>query len=922
MAHFKKVNNERSEAIELIKWMDATARRNTWQIKSVGGESTLNTGSRRMFPDIFIYGDTARTRILQGWEVKMPDVPITDPGFISDAQRKAEVLGVNSCFLWNFTYGVLYVRTDGCWEKAREWTETSHIRTRRDVETRRSDWEALIAAILSELNGFFASGKLLPARIGEIVTSTVFAELILRNKAVTAEYLKDCGTANTAITAQISQWWKSVEREYRFDEADKFSAYAKFILLNWINKLTFAHMIKGNHNPAAAVEKINSRMSPQAALALFSDITAQCDFYNIFAPVPLGALLPEATWLDLTDYNAFLSENGLSQIPQAALQTALESSLDQFKRNVSGVFATPPRLAKILVNAGISDLTAPAIDPCCGTGTIAAEILSAKEAAIGVEKAFASTFAADKFSFPLQVSNIAMTRVNAINIPSQLFQSNVFDLYEGKEVSITDPQTGKPRQHTLPKWGSVVSNLPFVAFDQDGREESGLIASVIEQTGRESGLYLSGRSDLYQAILLHLHGLLADHASLGVVTSNSWLGTLAGQTFFRALQYYYSVESIVASGDGRWFHNADVVAVLLFLKHRPVPKPADDGEAVCFGLLHKPLSRLTDGHIAQVVESILLKSTLSPELLSFRQYTAKQLRGLLDMNITLNACFYDINWLFDVRDLLCPVSNLFEVFRGMKTGQDEIYYLRSAEDVDGQYIGRVFKSAKSADRLIVQPDTYAFVCDRSLAELEALGHTRTLAWIDRYKGHLNRSVPNKDTFWKNLSNGSFSGSQKIRLFTGMNPERRIFYGLLEQPAQINQRAIGFRPLSDAVNLELCHALLNSVLGVFYTEATGFPKGLGALDNRAENTKKILMPDPRRLSAPDAEKILRAFRPLQRRKILNTAEEYLQADRIAFERVVAECFGYAPLFERIKNCVLQMQRVRLSVKKAAEAEEVG
>ena len=201
------------------------------------------------------------------------------------------------------------------------------------------------------------------------------------------------------------------------------------------------------------------------------------------------------------------------------------------------------------------------------------------------------------------------------------------------------------------------------------------------------------------------------------------------------------------------------------------------------------------------------------------------------MNITLNACFYDINWLFDVRDLLCPVSNLFEVFRGMKTGQDEIYYLRSAEDVDGQYIGRVFKSAKSADRLIVQPDTYAFVCDRSLAELEALGHTRTLAWIDRYKGHLNRSVPNKDTFWKNLSNGSFSGSQKIRLFTGMNPERRIFYGLLEQPAQINQRAIGFRPLSDAVNLELCHALLNSVLGVFYTEATGFPKGLGARKTR-------------------------------------------------------------------------------------------
>jgi hypothetical protein len=40
------------------------------------------------------------------------------------------------------------------------------------------------------------------------------------------------------------------------------------------------------------------------------------------------------------------------------------------------------------------------------------------------------------------------------------------------------------------------------------------------------------------------------------------------------------------------------------------------------------------------------------------------------------------------------------------------------------------------------------------------------------------------------------------------------------------------------------ALLNSFIGIFYIEATGFPKGLGALDTRAENIKKIFMLDPR------------------------------------------------------------------------------
>lgn len=914
MARYIKVNNERSEAIELIKLMDSIVKCKSWQIKSVGGESTLNTGERRMFPDIFLYGDMARTQILQGWEVKMPDVPITDSAFITDAQRKAEVLGVNSCFLWNFTYGVLYIKASDKWKKEYEWDGTSHIHTRQDVEAYKADWEALISDILSQLNGFFVSGALRPSKIGEIVTDTIFAELISRNKAVTAEYLKECGVTNTVITAYISQWWQGVEKEYRFDESDQFSAYAKFVLLNWINKFTFAHMFRRDHDPMAAVDNINGRTSPKDALTVFKDMASKCGFFHIFEPVQYGEYLPAAAWNDLTDYHAFLSENGLSNIPQTALQTVLESSVNQFRRSVSGMFTTPPPLAEILVRAGIADLTAPAIDPCCGTGTIVKEILAVKEAAIGTQKALGSTFASDKFSFSLQVSNMAMTRINAVNLPGLLFKSNVFDLYEGKEIEITNPRDGAVQRHRLPKWGSVVSNLPFVAFDQDGREEGKQIADVLRCACSESKFNLSKRSDLYQAILLHLHKLLDDHASVAVITSNSWLGTLAGQKFFRALNYYYDVESVIASGNGKWFDNADVVTVMLFLKHKPAPQPAGAEHTIHFGLLHKPLHELSEEDTSEVVHSILLKQSLSNDLLTFEQYTTGRIDTLLDMNITLNTCFYDVDWLPGMRDVLCPVSDLFHVFRGMKTGQDEIYYLQNDGDVDGCYVGRVFKSAKSAEYLIAQPDTYAFVCDQSLEELSALGHTKTLAWIHRYKGHINSSVPNKAAFWKNLSNGRLSGSNEIRLFTGMNPDRRIFYGLLEEPAQINQRAIGFQPRSDSLNLELCHALLNSVLGIFYAEATGFPKGLGALDNRAENIKKIQMPDPRMLSSQDTRKILEAFEPLCRRKILGTEEEYRKADRMRFETAVADCFGYSHLFDRIQNCVLSMQKVRLSVKK--------
>lgn len=913
MPYLRRTNNERSEAIELIKFMDSTAQQNTWQIKSVGGESTLNTGTNRMFPDIFIYEDTTRTRVLQGWEVKMPDVSITNTEFISDAQRKADVLGVNSCFIWNFSSGVLYIKEDNTWTKLCEWNDTNHIRTRRDVELYKSDWQRTIAYILSQLNEFFRTGILQSSRIGEILTDNIFTKLIERNKSITATFLKEQSYSNTIIKAEIELWWSYVKHEYKFDEADGFSAYATQILINWINKITFAHLIKRNHNPAVLVEQINLETKPTEALEIFNAITSRCDFYNIFSTITYSELIPQSTWIDLTDYNSFLTENGLSQIPQIALQNVLESTVNQFKRNIIGCFTTPPKLAKILVGASIKDLTKPVIDPCCGTGTIASEVVNIKENAIGIERTLSTTYASDKFSFPLQISNISLTRINAIDLPSRLFRSNVFELFTNREISITNPKTGTIDNYNLPRFGSIVSNLPFVAFDQEGREETAFINNTLNNVRETINISLSRRSDLYQAILFHLYELLSESGTIGVITSNSWLGTVAGKEFFHALTHYYEIESIIASGNGRWFNNADVVTTMLILSRKNIPETPEDNKKISFGLVWKPLIELTSEEVNQIITSILLKNSLFPNLLTFNTYKISEINKFLGFNIVLNACFYDINWLLDLEPLLCPLSQFFNIFRGMKTGQDEIYYLDNPDVINSEYIGCVFKSARSAKSLITQPDTYSFVCNKTLNELEELGHYKTIAWINRFKDNLNNSVQNKETFWMNLCENRLSGSQNIRLFTGMNPDKRIFFGLLKEPSQINQRAIGLSPVSSNINLALCHALLNSVIGVFYVEATGFPKGLGALDNRAEVIKDLKMLNPNLLTEDKQDKILNAFQPLLEREILDTKEEYTQDDRLEFERVVADAFGYSSILERIINCVLSMQEVRLSVR---------
>ena len=399
-------SNERSEAIELIKLMDNLAQQNTWEIKSVSGERTVNTGVKRMFPDVILYGDSTRTQILQGWEVKMPDVSITDADFIHDAQRKADVLKLNSCFIWNFTYGVLYIKDESIWKKEKEW-QLPHIKSRDDVLTFKSEWEKEITSILCDLNELFSSGHLRHSEIGGIISDTVFSEILNRNKGVTADYLKTSATKNTVIKAYISQWWKYAEKEYKFDSQDQYAAYAQIILIDWTVKITFAHLIKANHNPARLVESIDKSISATEALKIFDAITAKCDFFNIFKNLTYGDCLPTAAWDDLTDYNAFLNQNGIVNVPQSGLQSMLESSVNHFKRNAVGVFTTPTIIAKILVNAGITDLTAPTIDPCCGTGTIVNEIIEAKSAALkNVKKTYETTFASENslFRFRCQIS--------------------------------------------------------------------------------------------------------------------------------------------------------------------------------------------------------------------------------------------------------------------------------------------------------------------------------------------------------------------------------------------------------------------------------------------------------------------------------------------------------------------------------------
>lgn len=884
--------NERSWAISMISDINIKLQTLDLRIVRAGGESTISTGHQSMFPDVLLYGDEDQSQILQGWELKLPDTLITDTTFIEDAQRKAQSLSLNSYFIWNFTAGVLYVKNEnGVFEIAKQWNETSHIQTRDDVERYKHEWLPIIERILIEINEYLVTGAIRGAEIGDLLSDTIVAKIIERNKALVSNELHQISATNTRIGAFLSVWWNDVQSEFASDEVNMFSAYAKAVLLNWTNRIIFAHLIKSHHNAALGVQTLDFNTSVNQANLVFEQITNACDFFSIFSGMEHNNYLPERSWHDLMDLNIFLTDNGVHQIEQSALQNVLERTVAVAKRELNGQFTTPSVLADMLVCLSTHDWTGEAIDPCCGTGTIPKAFLRHKKEQLNnVRQAVNTTWAADKFSLPLQLANISMTNIDAINLPSRIFQKNVFALQEGDEVSITNPSNGERMIFHVPEYTTISSNLPFIPFEKISETDWNYIHDIVEKVRENTNIVLGNKGDYYSYIVFALHSLLRADGRLGIITSNSWLGTTAGRDFFKALCCYYKVEQIHISNAGRWFDNAQVVTVITILSKRNIISPPSINENTAFCTWRNSLTELAENEDTRntIINSALLNREIDENIMAYKPYSYNQIAALNSMNISLSALFHDVHWLLEIREKLTPISTVFNVVRGERRGWDTMFYPTAGHNIEPNYIKKVLRNSREINSLCAGADSDAFCCSVTTDELRQANHAGALSWISRFENGVNlvgkpliEVLARSNMYWYEMRD-----TNTADIVTTMNPDRRLFFAKFEEPTFINQRLIGLKRKDGHDELSLYHALLNSVLGMFYIEAVGFGRGLGALDISSTTIRNALMLKPSLLTAEQKRIILDKFKLLLQRDVLPTVRELAAEDRTEFDLAVA------------------------------------
>ena len=894
--------NERSWAIDLIGHLKSLALANNRSIKDAGGEQTVKVDGGSLFPDVLLFGDRETARILQGWELKMPDTSISDGEFRHNAEIKANALGLDSFVLWNVSHAHLYVRNKvtGNFERSQVWNTLADITTRSAVLQNRSRWELLATEIFNFLNGLFDRGELEGRPFVEAYRSGGVTSLILENASEVKDAIVNTMRRDSDFRSNVIVWWNNYRAEY--GGTDKEQVLAKVVISNWIGKLLFAHILRETDIRAQTVSTIAEDTTPRQALAIFQRLSEDCNFWTIFSDSLGLSEISDHAWSQLKQFNSLLTDLRLGAVDQSQLSGILEATVKVATRKLRGQYPTPPELARLLVQICMRNVVDDRLlDPCCGSGTIVRAALELKLSnTVSPENASRAVFAGDQDPQAIQIATFALAKPGLMHVPLRIFQRDAFSLHNDTNIEFRNPSTGQLFSETLGQFEAITSNLPFVA--QAGRDQYGnALREIVQRMGMAN---FSKRADVAAYLPFSLHSLLSDNGRLGIIITNAWLGTDWGDDFYNLLGRYYDLKCVITSAAGRWFNNSEVVTNLLIMDKKIDPEQ-NSGD-VKYIILTRPLEAIGDETTIQLLAAQIELGQTQNDSLIVRSVSPEQIARFRVLGLGGNAQFVNCDWILDLP--LVPLREIFNIKRGERRGKNELFYPRAGHGIEDEYLKPLAKGPSDFTRLSMPATRQAFCCSRTEEELLELGHTGALNWIRRFNTPENiDKLSRTNLLWYEMDTEEISD---LVLF--INYGDRLFAGRVNPPAFSDQRLVPLKPI-DEVDVELYHAILNSAISMFIIEGMGFGRGLGALDLSSDRIKQYMhVLDISMLSIEGAKAIKDAFRPLSNRTIMTSvADELEQADRIAFDDIVLSSFNIAINRQTIYDSLLALVEIRLT-----------
>ena len=892
MSNVKFRYNERSWAIDLISYINSIIDVNK-PIQRAGGEYSVSKDSQVLFPDVLLFGDKSTGNVLQGWELKMPDTPITNIDFIENARTKARNLGLDSFLLWNAVDVNLYIFdiNDKQYILDNNFSIPSlPYKTRSDVHNRPELWNTCANEIISKLNNYFTTGK-----IKEISPEIVFSDNGIINQFLSCQaevkiFLQSQSRKNKKVDASIKSWWRYVRLEYPgYDEP--YAPLAYCVIMRWFNRFIFTNILYAYNKIPENNDLNKADISIHKALDTYRQICDKYDYWNILGPVEFDELLPEKVWNRLISIFKYMHNFEFSKINREILSEIIKSTVLTSIKKIAGLYSTPPYIAELLVRISLNEKDGNAIDPFCGTGTILKKILEIKsDYNIDGKTAIMTTWGCDKFSFPIQVATLAFSSSDVISESLHIFTHDAFSLEIGEEIKFVDPSNGNLKHYQIPIFSSIISNFPFVQFEDIAQLNpiaKTRITDFYKKHNIKKNFQLDGRSDIYAYIPFLLFDLLIEGGYIGFIVSNSWISTKSGKTFTKLLSQFFHVEYIITSGNERWFKNTKIVTNLIVCRKR---KQDNNNDEITNFITTKIV--LDDNTDIEEVADDIISENFNSNYITINQYNTKTISLMDGLGLSQNYCFGNAYWLLQNIQKFRKLSEYLDICRGERRGWDRLFFPNdnAIESIEDQYLRPVLKSSKGKFSYFAEPADLAFCCDSSIKSLQENGHIGALNWIKTFENAVNEKgkplvdvLKRKDKYWYQMDDTALAD-----FVLSMNPDTKIFIQRFIEPAFTNQRLINFSFKNEDIDKEFLHALLNSTIIISQIEALGFGRGETVLDINPTNINNgLYFPNIEIINLSYRDKIKKAFVEIMKNPIMSIEEILISKSRRNFDKLILE-----------------------------------
>lgn len=918
------LGNERSEGGVLISEMNKLFDKRDWNFKSAVGELTVSTKNatdnrnEALFPDAIVFEDKENLTPAIGWEFKMPDTPINDDELFSNAKDKANRLGTNVIVLWNFQYcHVFYRKDDKGWSRNpnRIYDQYSNILTdRKNVYNNKAIYVKQLEQVLQDLNADYINNlyQVAPIKFNIDNYINTIADTLT---PLLANHLLDLH--DPILLAKMKNFSLNEKAEFGSDKPlkgvskEKTAAitYSKNIVIRWMNRIIFSNLIRTKYNIISSL--LNTFISENNIDKFkddFNNAIRSTDFYSILHVKDEETELPQPVVSNLAEFCSYLWHVDITKFDSSMVSKILESLISVSKHKLMGLYTTPINLAQLLVQITLIDTKGDFADFTVGSGTIAkATIDYMRKLGISMSDIHNHVWISDKYDFPLQVANFNITTFDSLNLMNIVFKHDALDLKVGEKIAIVNPQNGDLEEKSLPKMKAIMSNLPFISSNnRQSKEDKQLIKKILTEHDMDL------RSDLYQALILKYKTLLSDSpkARIGVITSNSWFKNKPGRTFFDILIENFDIKYIVYSDVARWFDNADVVSSIIVLGNK-----SKSANKIQFISLRKDIRDMKADDITEITDAIITDNN-HPSIAKY-SYDIGEIKSLMKDDLSLEAFFDNISWFNDLKNTnkLKPLSTYCHIFRGSRTGRDEIF-ITDGLKTDKEDSHLYLKTIKEINSIEAKPtNRYFFYTTDSIETLKQKRHSNTLAYIDSISNTeaAQKQIKKHGEKWYTAEDTPKYGD----FVTTLNPDKRFFWAGFKKPVAVNQRVVAAQ-LKKGYSKEktLILALLNSVISLYILCGSGFARADGVTDLTADEIGQLMILDPSYLSLNDKEHILNKWKKLQNKPIYSIFEELQDDDWIEFNKEVLKAYDLdSEVFDHARDAIFKLVNRRDNIKKS-------